>query len=168
MEKEQLSVLSKRWSILKTAQAMLRETKQLYKEKYLQDVLEQATNYFSYITDHKYQRIIAPTDKQPFLVETSQRIKFSVHELSQGTIDQLYVSLRLAIGEVMGEKHQLPFIIDDAFVHFDSTRLNRILPILTSISKKKQIIFFTCKQEILENIASENKVDLLNVVRVTP
>ncbi|WP_010093732.1 ATP-binding protein [Ornithinibacillus scapharcae] len=162
MEKERLHKLARKWAVLKTAKELLSETKHQYRDKYLTRVLEKTTQYFRNLTDHQYVQVFSPTADKPFMVENSNKIRFSVKELSQGTINQLYVSLRLAISEVMSEKFHLPFIIDDAFVHFDKLRNKRMLEILESISKNHQILFFTCKQDVLEEIPIQNLVHLTN------
>lgn len=160
MEKEQLKTLAKEWSILKTAQEMLAETKRNYRDKYLTNVIEQTSIYFKKITGNKYNHVIPPMDGQPFQVETADRFRYEVGELSQGTIDQLYICLRLAISEIMSEKHHLPFIIDDAFVHFDETRTKRMIDILSTIADKQQVIIFTCKTDVKSSLSKEQTIHL--------
>lgn len=155
-EKEQLEQSAQEWSVQKVAQKILTNTKQAYQEKYLTKAIKLTIDYFKYATDHKYVAIYPPTKNQPFQVEAKDHTRFSVHELSQGTIDLLYISLRLAIGEVMSENHPLPFIIDDAFVHFDPERTHKMVDILKYISKKRQIILFTCKREIIESLSQQH------------
>lgn len=149
MEQEQLSKLAKEWAVLKTAKEMLIETMRIYRDKYLNKVMEATSAYFSHLTDDSYRKVFAPIGDQPFQVEMQDGTRYTVNELSQGTVDQLYVSLRIAISEIMSEKHCLPFIIDDAFVHFDALRTRRMIEILESISKGQQIILFTCKKEVI-------------------
>ena len=166
MEKEQLERMAREWSVLKTAKEMLSETKRDYRDKYLTRVIEVTTKYFREITGNIYTTVYAPTENSPFQVETSQHIRYTVNELSQGTIDQLYISLRLAISEIMSDDNGLPFIIDDAFVHFDAIRTERMLEILNQTAKKQQVIFFTCKKEIAENISGMKRIDLTGKLHV--
>ncbi|WP_249870181.1 ATP-binding protein [Oceanobacillus saliphilus] len=160
MENEQLRKLAKEWSVLKTAKEMLSETKRDYRDKYMTKVIEVTTKYFREITGNMYIHVNAPTDSNPFQVESYDNIRYTINELSQGTIDQLYVSLRLAISEIMSEDHGLPFIIDDAFVHFDATRTKRIIEILNQAANKQQVILFTCKEEIVNTASGMNRIDL--------
>ena len=63
--------------------------------------------------------------------------------LSTGTIDQLYLSLRLsAMQEITDE--QMPIIMDETFAYYDNERLENVLKYLNEISEKRQIIMFTC------------------------
>lgn len=160
IEKNVLNDLARQWAILQTAKEALAETKWRYRDKYLSQVIERTTVYFKELTGERYTRIFTPEDNKPFLVEASDSIRYTVDELSQGTINQLYVSLRLAISEVMNKKHHLPFIIDDAFVHFDGVRMKRILEILTKQAKMQQFIIFTCKEEVADCFESDNLIDL--------
>lgn len=166
IEQEQLAELAEQWSVYKTAKEMLLETKRNYRDKYLGKVLEKTTYFFSKLTANHYLTVYAPFDGKPFQVETHNGVRYATEELSQGTIDQLYVSLRLAISEVMSDKHRVPFIIDDAFVHFDSVRTQRIVEILADISTKQQIILFTCKKDVLVTLNHANLIKLKNSVRI--
>ena len=61
---------------------------------------------------------------------------------SDGTVDQLYLALRLAVsGELIPES---PLILDDALVRFDDQRLKAALDILKDESDTRQVILFTC------------------------
>ncbi len=166
MEKEQLERMAKEWSVLKTAKEMLSETKRDYRDKYLIRVIEVTTKYFKEITGNIYINVYAPTDTSPFQVESSQNMRYTVNELSQGTIDQLYVSLRLAISEIMSDDYGLPFIIDDAFVHFDAVRTKRMIKILNQTAENQQVILFTCKEEIAANISGMKRIDLTGKLQV--
>lgn len=160
IEKDELNDLAREWAVLKTAKEILTETKWRYRDKYLNQVLERTTIYFKELTNNRYTRIFTPEDGKPFLVETNDSIRYTVKELSQGTINQLYVCLRLAISEVMNKHHIFPFIIDDAFVHFDGERMKRILQILKKQARDQQFIIFTCKEEIAACFGHANLIDL--------
>jgi len=149
MEKEKLNQLAREWSILKIEKEVLAETKQNYREKYLTKVMEETANFLHTVTAGSYENVYSPANKQPFLVLSADGIRYSVNELSQGTMNQLYVSLRLAISKVMTESHELPFILDDAFVHFDEVRVKRMIEVLAGIASKQQVIMFTCKSDVL-------------------
>ncbi|HAM79916.1 AAA family ATPase [Ornithinibacillus bavariensis] len=165
-EQERLKKLAKEWAVYKAAKELLSATKDRYKEKYLSRVIEKTLTFFEILTDGTYQMIYPPANGKPFIVEDRNHIRYSVKELSQGTINQLYISLRLAISEVMGEELRVPFIMDDAFVHFDKARLNRMIGILEGISKNHQILLFTCKQEVLEEFGEKNRIKLTNPVPI--
>ncbi|RKQ31270.1 ATP-binding protein [Oceanobacillus halophilus] len=164
MEQEQLNKFAREWTIIKTAKELLTETKRAYRENYLSQIIEKTSFYFKQLTGNKYLQVYAPMENRTFQVETDNGIRYAVNELSKGTIDQLYVSLRLAISQTMSEKHRLPFMIDDAFLHFDIIRTKRIIKIIEDISTYQQIILFTCKKEIIDSIKDFEKIYLQSMV----
>lgn len=155
IEQQKLAELTFDWTVLQTAKEALNEAKRSYRNKYLTEVINKTSYYFSLITNKSYIKVFPPTDDNPFLVESPDHVRYEVGELSQGTVDQLYVSLRLAISEVMSERFNVPFIIDDAFVHFDATRTNNIVDVLLEIGKKQQILFFTCKHDVKQFVPEQ-------------
>lgn len=66
-----------------------------------------------------------------------------VLELSQGTADELYLALRLALCETVLPEGT-PIVLDDALVNFDDERMERVLQCLEKLSKTRQIILLTC------------------------
>ncbi|WP_235794688.1 ATP-binding protein [Virgibacillus salidurans] len=166
METEQLNKHAKQWAILKTAKEMLALTKRNYRDKYLSKVIDRTSNYFKKMTGSTYLKVYAPIGNKPFQVEANDNLRYTVNELSQGSIDQLYVALRLAVSEIMSDKHRLPFIIDDAFVHFDTLRTKRIIEIVEEIAEEQQIIIFTCKEEVVEASKNAEIVRLRNTIRI--
>lgn len=166
MEKEEFQQSVRKWAVIKTAKEMLLETKRRYRDKYLTRVMEKTSEYFQLLTGEKYQNVYAPVEGKVFQVETTDHVRFTVNELSQGTKDQLYISLRFAISEIMSEKHRLPFILDDAFVHFDSTRTERMFQLIKALSNKQQILLFTCNEDFIKYFELENIIQLKNSVRI--
>ena len=71
--------------------------------------------------------------------------------MSEGTRDQLYLSLRLAAIERHIESHEpLPLILDDLLMTFDDTRAAAILPVLEELSKKAQVLLFTHHEHLID------------------
>ena len=67
-------------------------------------------------------------------------------QVSSGTMDQIYVALRLAAAKLLQEgKEEMPLIFDDSFVLYDDDRLKSVLKWLAA-SCKGQILIFTCHQ----------------------
>ena len=62
---------------------------------------------------------------------------------SDGTVDQLYLALRLAVAEaLMGNA---PLVLDDALARFDDTRAALALDILKQQAEERQVLLFTCQ-----------------------
>ncbi|MGE5673475.1 MAG: AAA family ATPase [Mycobacterium leprae] len=70
--------------------------------------------------------------------------------LSGGTIDQFYLALRLALLEMIQGAESIPLMLDDPFVQYDDTRVERAMAHLAAISLEHQVIFMTCHQREIE------------------
>lgn len=69
-----------------------------------------------------------------------------VDQVSSGTMDQIYLALRLAAAKlIQSGQDEMPLIFDDSFVLYDDSRLRTALKWLCS-AYKGQIIIFTCHQ----------------------
>ena len=69
-----------------------------------------------------------------------------IDQVSSGTMDQIYLALRLAAAQLIQSGHdQMPLIFDDSFVLYDDERLRTALKWLSK-AYEGQIIIFTCHQ----------------------
>jgi len=104
-------------------------------------------------------------DDQPTLV--GQRVsgeKVAVDGMSEGTRDQLFLSLRLAL-LAQRASEPMPFIGDDLLTSFDEERTGATLRLLASAGKRHQIILFTHHRHVAEIGTSmvEHKIDLIEL-----
>ena len=107
------------------------------------------------ITNGKYTNVVLQDDNG-LIVELKNGNYVEANRLSIGTIDQLYLSLRLSmIEELSNEK--MPIILDEAFAYYDTTRLENILKYLYSVYPERQIIIFTCTERE-KNILEKNNI----------
>lgn len=83
-----------------------------------------------------------------------------VEYLSQGAFDQAYLSLRLAIAELISEDESLPVILDDALSQYDDIRLKNAMSFLKEYSKNSQAILFTC-HGFIKSVAKELNIPVL-------
>jgi uncharacterized protein YhaN len=67
----------------------------------------------------------------------------SVQWRSEGTIDQLYLALRLAVARELTPS--APLVLDDALVRFDDIRHAAAMEILRQEAESRQVILFTCQ-----------------------
>ncbi|MGH2452231.1 MAG: ATP-binding protein [bacterium] len=63
--------------------------------------------------------------------------------LSQGTVDQLYLSLRLALLDVICQGRTPPLFLDEPFVNVDPERMSGVLDLLTAAARARQVFLFT-------------------------
>ncbi len=74
--------------------------------------------------------------------------------MSQGTADQAYLALRLAICLLaLPEGETAPLILDDALVSFDDARLRLALELLRDLAGERQVLLFTCQSRERQALA---------------
>ena len=109
----------------------------------------------SQITNNKYTNVKF-NDEHGLIVETETGEYVSASKLSIGTIEQLYLSLRLSMIEELSDE-KLPVILDEAFAYFDDERLENFLTYIYNKYFDRQILIFTCTQREIE-ILEKNKL----------
>lgn len=147
-EKEEILKLANSINIAKTA---LENAYNKMKEEITPKFTKNLSNIVGKISSKKYNKIRF-IDGQGLIVELDNGEYINANKLSIGTIDQLYLSLRLsAMQEITQEK--MPVILDEVFAYYDNERLENILKYLNENYKENQIIIFTCsnrEKEILD------------------
>ena len=78
-------------------------------------------------------------------------------ELSQGTLDQIYLTARLGLVRLLTGDRRPPLIFDDPFVTFDDARALRGLALLRELAADFQIIFLTTSDRY-DSMADEGGV----------
>jgi len=104
---------------------------------------QRAQEIFSRLTGGRYQRLALCQDLSLETAAEGENTLRSSLWRSDGTADQLYLALRLAVAEELTPN--APLILDDALVRFDDTRLASAMKILKEESQTKQVIVFTCQ-----------------------
>ncbi len=130
-----------------------RTLERLSQEVY-QDTREQMeqemSRILSELTNGKYKKI--GLDAQLNLVATAGKRRLYPWQLSQGTMEQMYLALRMGAGGFFTREESMPILLDEVFAAFDEKRLQGTLQWLGR--QEQQIFLFTCQKreiEILEN-----------------
>ncbi|EAE6298808.1 hypothetical protein BFE06_12195 [Listeria monocytogenes] len=153
-EKSNLQQISAEWTETKLALQMLQNTMQQLQEGKLPKTLKLASEYFNHLTSGNYKKVYLQDNR--LQVESKGSIPFFPEELSQATKEQLYLAIRFALIDVIHKDFPLPIIIDDGFVHFDSSRMGQMMQLLQKRKSENQVIFFTCHQETRKYFSSED------------
>ena len=95
------------------------------------------------MTGGRYDRLTLSEDFSLLAAAEQEETLREILWRSDGTIDQLYLALRLAVAEELIP--EAPLVLDDAFVRFDDKRLKAVLDILRKESEQRQVILFTCQ-----------------------
>lgn len=132
------------WLARKLASKWIRKMLNIATENRYPRMIARATQHFSLLTNNNYIRI--DFNKNDIGVISQDKNKFNVHELSQATTIQLYISLRLAFVTEIADLIKLPILIDDAFVDFDISRTNNVFKLIQEVAKSNQVIYVTANE----------------------
>lgn len=144
--KQELVELARKWSQLTIARAILERARKRWEEERQPGVVHDAQEFFSTITGGRYSRVLPQIETNVLKVEeaTSKRQK-ETGELSRGTLEQLYLSLRFGLIRQFGEREtRLPVIVDEVLVNFDAKRGARVAEAFARLSATNQVLVFTC------------------------
>ena len=132
------------------------------------EIINLAKGYFSTITNGFYEDLeiennylvgVRKKSNSKFIVDNilahdifDEQIRVEHTKMSEGTRDQLFLSLRLAFISLFNSKSQkkLPFLVDDIFINFDEDRIKSGLKLLKKFSNTTQVIFFTHSKRVEE------------------
>ena len=132
---------------LRTACTLLRREIERYRKENQGPLLKRASELFASLTLGSFQGLESDFGEkdQPILIGVrNSGSKVDVGGMSDGTRDQLYLSLRLATLEKhLEESEPMPFIVDDILIRFDDKRAKATLKVLHDLSSRTQVIFFT-------------------------
>ena len=103
---------------------------------------ERASEILKEITGGRYDRIMLD-ETMEVRIHTPSRV-LGLHQVSGGTMQQIYFALRMAAGEVLCEGKVLPVILDETFAMYDDERLEAVLRWLKKSGR--QVILFTCQK----------------------
>ncbi len=123
-----------------TAVRVIEESADYMKSMVAPRIGERADEYFTAATGGKYSAFEIDTRLSMSFGEDMRR---SCDYLSAGTRDSAYLSLRLALADMLFGGCGVPILLDDAFVRMDDNRLRMIAGAIKEASKKHQIFILT-------------------------
>ena len=108
----------------------------------------------SVITNNKYNKIKF-NDENGIIVELENGDYVETNNLSIGTIEQLYLSLRISMIDELSEE-KLPLFLDETFAYYDEERLRNVLMFMIKESRRRQVFIFTCSKREIDALKSLN------------
>jgi uncharacterized protein YhaN len=140
---------------LKVAGSILNMAIERYRDLYQDPILNQASLHFQQMTQGAFEKLRADYDVRgrPVIVgiRDGQGEIVGVDGMSDGTADQLFLSLRLAgLQLYLQQNDPMPLILDDILIKFDNDRAVTALQVLAEISAQTQVIFFTHHQHLVD------------------
>ena len=97
------------------------------------------------LTGGKYDKVSLTQQFEALAEEAGALQPRRALTLSQGTADQLYLAVRLAVCElVLPQDEPCPLVLDDALANFDDGRMALALDCLAGLARERQVLLFTC------------------------
>lgn len=152
-DKEKLAELREKESTINIAIENLMDAYEEMKTTITPKFTKNLSESIQKISSNKYNKVTI-NDENGMIIENNRGEYVEAIKLSTGTIDQLYLALRLSMIDELS-KENLPIILDESFAYSDNNRLKNMLQYLTSDLNNHQTIIFTCtdrEQKMLEEM----------------
>ncbi|NIP87118.1 MAG: hypothetical protein GTO03_16765, partial [Planctomycetales bacterium] len=145
-----------RWRQLAVISCLLQSIRRRYEEERQPATLCEASQYLKQLTDGRYHRIWTLLDEDALCVDDQHGHSLTPENLSRGTREQLFLALRMALVTQYAQRGvQLPLVLDDVLVNFDSHRAQAAAAVLLDFARLgHQVLIFTCHEHLLEIFGS--------------
>ncbi len=140
---ERIRRLEDHYAALTLAMETLLEARLELQRRFAPRIARHAQQLMERMTDGRYNRLTLGED---FSLRAGTETEDTLQDVwwrSDGTVDQLYLALRLAVAEELTP--EAPLILDDALVRFDDRRLRAALNVLQEEAASRQVLLFTCQ-----------------------
>ena len=139
-----LKKLENTYDALTLALDTLQEARVELQRRFAPRIAQRAQELMGRMTKGRYDRLTLQEDFSLQAGAEREDVLQSALWRSDGTVDQLYLALRLAVAEELIP--DAPLVLDDALVRFDDVRLKAAMEILKQQAETKQVILFTCQE----------------------
>ena len=95
------------------------------------------------LTDGKYTKVLLSHDLHIRLEEPKNHQLVPLTALSRGTMDLIYLAMRMELLQVLSTDTILPLLLDDSFVQLDDSRTSNLLNYLVR-NRQGQVLLLTC------------------------
>lgn len=148
--KDELIQLNDMYEIVKKE---IENAYQEMKEKITPEFIEELKNILFKVTNGKYSNLYIDSENN-IIIETQNGKYVPIEMLSIGTIDLIYLSLRISAAKEISQE-KMPIILDESLIYYDEERMTRILKYLSNL-KDRQIILLTCSERETKILETEN------------
>lgn len=149
-KKDELEQLNNIYEIVKKE---IENSYQEMKENITPEFINELKKILDKTTQGKYNNIYLDNDNN-ILIEVDSGKYMPVEMLSTGTIDLIYIALRISATKEIS-KETMPIIMDESFAYYDKNRMKEILKYLNEL-ENRQILIFTCSDRESEILEKEN------------
>lgn len=154
MARAEMEVQAEAYLLKRTESILLRWAVERKRKQTQNPLLQRASELFSILTGGRYSSLSVDDDGSSSRLLgncADQSRPVPVGGMSEGTIDQLFLALRVAsIEQAVKAGSVLPVLADDLFINFDDQRAEAGFRVLGELAKSTQVLFFTHHQHLLE------------------
>lgn len=146
--REEYEQIQEEYDAITLALEALRDADREIQTRFSPELGRVAARYMSEVTGGRYEDVLINRDFSARTRTKGDAVARDSEYLSTGTLDLMYLAVRLAVCELaLPEGEPCPLILDDALVNLDETRFQQAIELLKQIAKERQVILFTCRQE---------------------
>jgi len=150
----ELDAALRRYLVLGTARSLLQMTLARHERERQPAVIAKASAHFDRVTGGRYIGLVADSGadgKRTIRALSTKGESIDATSLSRGTIEQLYLCLRLGLADCFAERSvSLPVVLDDVLVNFDPERARAVATELAASARSHQILLMTCHPHLAE------------------
>lgn len=140
---QRLAELEQTYTALGYAQKALEEATIELQKRFSPRIIRRAEEFLGRMTLGRYTHMQLSPELALQASMEGEAISRSQLWRSEGTADQIYLALRLAVWEAL--MHGGPLVLDDALVRFDQNRLEAAKQLLGELAQEHQILVFSCR-----------------------
>ena len=145
---EEYETVQSEYEAITIALEALRDADREIQTRFSPELGRVAARYMSAVTGGRYEDVLINRDFSARTRTKGDAVARDAEYLSAGTLDLMYLAVRLAVCELaLPDGEPCPLILDDALVNLDETRFKQAIELLRQISKERQVILFTCRQQ---------------------
>ncbi len=148
LERRQSQCVSE-WNRMLLESLIVASADQAFRSRRRYDFLAESTVYLKKLTNERYTALLARAESPGrFMVEGPEGLKPVDGRLSRGTQEQVYLALKLGLVDTLDPEGNWPVFLDDVAVNFDRVRRSGFDALLETISKRRQVLYFTCRDDL--------------------
>ena len=140
---EQYNKLVYKASVVETLKKYMSETDDEIKARFAPQVAEKMAPWLSSVTNGKYSSMSLNADLELAVKVPETDTFVDVDKLSRGTQDQVYLGMRLVIGDLISGEKNVPVFLDDTMHTFDSMRLASAKTVFDKVAQERQVFIFS-------------------------
>jgi uncharacterized protein YhaN len=143
------------YAVLEAAKGVLKDASDEVRQSFGPILNSRTADIFGRLTGGKYKNVMITRNFDINVQDVNSSQMREWKYLSSGTIDQAYLSLRLAVSDLLNSSaEELPVLLDDVLVQYDDDRAKKGLEFIADYSnsgeKSPQVILFTCHNRIVD------------------